>query len=211
MQMGKPRTADDIRKTLKILRDARKESAELFNSIEKDIAKATKKIKSVNNAQDGAAMAVTLFRGLAKLIKNGYKASLVSGKELQKINNRVAKDVVKDVAKQRRDAALRIADSLGKDSKGDSAIMLWTKKGVTFALECQSPSFWTAAYVDVVDNKNYNFEPKRWANLADITHKEQMKKVTEARNNALKNIDKKIKHYEFLLSIATKYLDKRIA
>ena len=211
MRMDKPRTADDIRKALKILRDARKNSDELFKSIEKDIAKATKKIKSVNNAQDGAAMAITLFRGLAKLIQNGYKASLSSGKELQKINNDVVEDVVKNMEKQRRDVALKIANSLGKDSKGDSAIMLWTKKGVTFALECQSPSFWTAAYVDIVDNKNYNFEPKRWANLADITHKKQMKKVTEARKSALKNLDKKIKHYEFLLSIAAKELDKRVA
>lgn len=193
--MAQPKTLDAMLRTHAELKKLRREVEADFDRIARENRAAYTKAKKISDGTDLAADLIFLFKGLAGLTAKAYRSTKLSGEALVKLNNEVVKDLAKD---KTQDIGKKFYDGQAKDRMDEG----WLKKMLTTWADLTRPSFWAAAWIDVVENRNFTFDPNKWDKYADRIYKDSQSRVDAIRKETLKRLDAKIKDYERLIRLA---------
>lgn len=193
----------DNKKTIarykQILKKLKKLRADLdgdFDKLRKQNERDLKKCKKATDQADLIATLATMAVSLGSLTKAAQKSTKVTGAELAKLN----KDTLKGVAKGKADQFGQIIGGAVSDDVGsDGNLVLLAKATLKGWSDMNKPSFWAAAYSDIVDNKKFKWDPTSWSNYAKKIQKESDARITAVQKQAQKNLDAKIRKYEGLV------------
>lgn len=171
-----------------------------------ELDKSYKKAKKVGDATDAAATIALLVIDLGKLVTKGYKTLKLSGKELAKANDELAKEVMKGKAKQTAElGALVVAQSKPKQSAAANAVIAAASAWSSLT----SPSFWAYGYVKGLEEwQKSGSIPKAWAAGATADPKADyqaaVKNLQNGHKNNLKKLDEAISALNKSLAEANK-------
>jgi hypothetical protein len=151
-----------------------------------------------NKGVEALHLLIDLRKGLAAIVKKGREAFKKSGEALKRANEELLKQVIKqktDAAKDyAKDAAKqKYADSLDEN---DSILVAASKITVQAWMDISSPTFWANTITQLNDGKSW--KEAVTTKPADILEN-SIFKVNEARNKMNQDLDKKIHETQILL------------
>lgn len=190
------KTIARYKQILNKLKKLRSELDSDFDNLRKQNARDLQKCKKATDQKDLIATLATMAVSLGSLTMSAQKSTKVAGAELAKLN----KDTLKSVAAGKADQFGQLIGSTVSDDVGtDGNLVLFAKATLKAWSDMNKPSFWAAAYTDIVDSKKFKWDPATWSNYAQKIQKESDARITSVQKQAQKNLDAKIKKYENLI------------
>ncbi len=164
-------------------------SDKMHKAIVAELQKTAAGAKRWGTTVDAIATVSQLMVGLGKMVKTGYKAASVTGKELIEINEKLAKDAVVMIqAPIKTEARKAVAKHVQNEKKGYSLALVSLGILSDSFDKMTSPSFWawTVARLKEGDSWSdavtYDFQKEVKQKIAQITrdHKQSLGEIRKA-------------------------------
>ncbi|WP_171128463.1 MULTISPECIES: hypothetical protein [unclassified Ruegeria] len=192
----KKKTLTRYKQVLGKLKKLRAEMNSDFERLRKENARDLQKCKKATDQKDLIAMLATMAVGLSNLAVAAKKSTKVTGAELAKLNKETLKGFVGSKADQ---YAQLVGGAVSDDVKADGNLVLFAKATLKAWSDMNKPSFWAAAYVDIVENRKFKWDPVSWAAYAKKIQKESDSRITRIQLKTQKDLDSRIRKYEKLV------------
>jgi glutamate-1-semialdehyde aminotransferase len=186
MSTSVQRTAQ-LRKKIESLEALARETENMFQQIENDLAANIRQYESLSQGVDVSADIMMILLNLGKIVAGGMRASALHGKALEEANKELGKEAVKFGYEPARDVvAKQWASTIGAN---DGHLYAFGKIAMQSFFNLTTPSFWAGVYTNLHAGKTWQqavTEDPKGALEDALAH------VREQRQRALAQLKAKI-------------------